>query len=132
MGRLLRKKSPIKKRKSDEETSSSSAVSDNTTAESQMSSSVSSSDESRKKQTVPTKKPLSIIKPAPVPQSNTFVNKSLQFLREAKAELRKVTWPSRTQTMGSTAVVIIIVMIISIFLGVVDIALSSLVHAVLG
>ncbi|HAO22037.1 MAG TPA: preprotein translocase subunit SecE [Desulfobacteraceae bacterium] len=60
------------------------------------------------------------------------MSKSTQFLREVKAELKKVTWPSRKQTLGSTVIVIVLVMMISLFLGVVDIALSSLVHVVLG
>ena len=44
------------------------------------------------------------------------LQKSLQFLREVKVELNKVTWPTRKQTIGSTLVVIILVMIISFFL----------------
>jgi len=55
----------------------------------------------------------------------------LQFLREVKIELKKVTWPSRKQAVGSTVVVIILVIIISLFLSVVDIGLSSLVRVVL-
>ena len=42
-----------------------------------------------------------------------------------KVELKKVTWPSRQQTLGSTVVVLILVMIISLFLGLSDIALSG-------
>ena len=60
-----------------------------------------------------------------------LLQKSLQFLREVKIELKKVTWPTRKQTIGSTVVVIIIVMIISFFLGIVDIGLSSLIGVVL-
>jgi len=59
------------------------------------------------------------------------LKKSIQFLREVKVELKKVTWPSRKQTIGSTLVVIILVMIISAFLGLVDMGLSSLVRVVL-
>ena len=59
------------------------------------------------------------------------LQKSLQFLREVKVELKKVTWPTRKQTIGSTLVVIILVMIISFFLGIVDIGLSSLIGVVL-
>ena len=58
-------------------------------------------------------------------------HRSIQFLREVKVELKKVTWPSRKQTLGSTVVVIILVMIISFFLGAVDIGLSSLVKVIL-
>jgi preprotein translocase subunit SecE len=59
------------------------------------------------------------------------LQKSLQFLREVKIELKKVTWPTRKQTIGSTVVVIILVMIISFFLGIVDIGLSSLIDVAL-
>ena len=59
------------------------------------------------------------------------LQKSLQFLREVKVELNKVTWPTRKQTIGSTLVVIILVIIISFFLGIVDIGLSSLIGVVL-
>ena len=64
------------------------------------------------------------------PRDNIFT-KSAQFLREVKVELKKVTWPSRKQTIGSTAVVIALVMIISLFLGVVDFGISSLIRIVL-
>ncbi len=60
-----------------------------------------------------------------------ILHKGLQFLREVKVELKKVTWPSRKQTLGSTLVVIIMVMIISLFLGVVDVGLSGIIRAVL-
>jgi preprotein translocase subunit SecE len=48
-----------------------------------------------------------------------------------KVELKKVTWPTRKQAIGSTVVVIVVVMIVSLFLGVVDMGLSSIVRAVL-
>jgi len=60
-----------------------------------------------------------------------FFHSSIQFLREVKIELKKVTWPSRKQTIGSTAVVIALVLLISLFLGFVDIGLSNLIRAVL-
>ena len=59
------------------------------------------------------------------------IDKGLQFLREVKVELKKVVWPTRKQTIGSTVVVLILVMIISVFLGMVDIGLSSLIRVVL-
>ena len=64
------------------------------------------------------------------PKSN-FFHLSIQFLREVKIELKKVTWPTRKQTIGSTVVVVVLVLIISLFLGVVDIGLSNLIRAVL-
>jgi preprotein translocase subunit SecE len=79
------------------------------------------------------KKPVRAAKKAPqaARTEKNFLEKSVQFLREVKIELKKVTWPTRKQTVGSTVVVIILVMIISFFLGAVDMGLSSLVRVVL-
>ena len=77
------------------------------------------------------KKTGGVDKPKTVARDDNFLQKSMQFLREVKIELKKVTWPTRKQTMGSTMVVIILVAIISLFLGMVDLGLSSLVRVVL-
>lgn len=55
----------------------------------------------------------------------------IQFLREVKVELSRVTWPSRKQTIGTTAVVIVFVFVIALFLGAVDFGLTSLVRLIL-
>ncbi|MBS3757352.1 MAG: preprotein translocase subunit SecE [Desulfobacterales bacterium] len=55
----------------------------------------------------------------------------IQFLREVKIELSKVTWPGRKQTIGSTIVVIVFVFLIALFLGAADIVLSSLMRLIL-
>jgi len=77
------------------------------------------------------KKPAAVSRPAPSKPKDSFIARSVQFLREVKVELKKVTWPSRKQTVGSTVVVLILVTIIAFFLGAVDIGLSSLVKVVL-
>ncbi len=61
---------------------------------------------------------------------NVF-QRAMQFLREVQAELRKVVWPNRRQTAGSTVVVIVLVFIVAAFLGLVDVTLSKLVQVVL-
>jgi preprotein translocase subunit SecE len=61
-----------------------------------------------------------------------IIQKVTQFLKDAKVELKKVVWPTPKQTMASTAVVIIIVFIVSIYLGIVDFALAKLVKFILG
>jgi preprotein translocase subunit SecE len=71
------------------------------------------------------------IKPSGRSLQPAFLVKTTQFLREVKIELKKVTWPSRKETLASTAVVIILVIIISSFLGLVDMGLSSLIRLVL-
>ena len=60
------------------------------------------------------------------------IERSRVFLSEAKQELKKVTWPTRQQTMSSTWVVIVFVFLISIFLGLVDFGLSRAVKYLIG
>ena len=60
------------------------------------------------------------------------MQKKIQFIKEAKIELKKVTWPTPKQTLASTAVVIIIVFIVAIYLGLVDYVLAKLVKFILG
>ena len=54
-----------------------------------------------------------------------------QFLREVRTELKKVTWPSRKDTLSGTLVVLVAVFIIATFLGIVDSGLSNLIKALL-
>ncbi len=54
-----------------------------------------------------------------------------QFLREVKQELKKVTWPTRRDALSGTAVVLVAVFVIAVFLGIVDSGLSNLVRALL-
>ena len=42
------------------------------------------------------------------------------FLGEVKAEVKKVVFPSRAETIGSTGVVIVFVLILGIFLSFMD------------
>lgn len=66
----------------------------------------------------------------PVSDPN-FFQRSVEFFREVKVELKKVTWPTRKQTTGTTVVVIIFVFIVAAFLGLFDFGLSKLVQVVL-
>ena len=59
------------------------------------------------------------------------VQKAVEFLKEVKVELKKVTWPTRKQTTGTTIVVIIFVFVVAAFLGLFDLGLSKLVQVVL-
>ena len=55
-----------------------------------------------------------------------------QFLSESKAELKKVTWPTRKQAVASTAVVIVVVAIVALFLSLVDLGLTKIIKLILG
>lgn len=56
----------------------------------------------------------------------------MQFLREVRAELGHVSWPTRDATVTSTVVVLITVVLIGAFLGGLDIGLSRLVGFLVG
>jgi len=60
-----------------------------------------------------------------------MVDKIKEFFREVKIEIKKVVYPSREELMGSTWVVIITAIVISVFLGIVDLGLSKIVKAAL-
>lgn len=124
MGRLQRKKPASKKKdkKKNVDVVTSSHPKDNVATE-KVALVVGSSRVVKRKQALPQKKPASWTR-----QDENYLHKALQFLREVKIELKKVTWPTRKQATGSTIVVIILVMIIALFLGAVDIGLSSLVR----
>ncbi|MBW1616341.1 MAG: preprotein translocase subunit SecE [Deltaproteobacteria bacterium] len=62
---------------------------------------------------------------------DTIFQKAIRFLTEAKVELKKVVWPSKKQTGGSTLVVVILVAIIGLFLGLTDSLLSFFVRIIL-
>jgi len=59
------------------------------------------------------------------------IRKIIQFLKEVRQELKRVTWPSRKEMLAGTAVVLVIVFIVAFFLGLVDAGLSRVVKMVL-
>jgi preprotein translocase subunit SecE len=53
------------------------------------------------------------------------------FLREVHAEFRKIVWPPKKTTTGLTGFVILLVIVLSLYLGSVDLLLGKLVSTVL-
>nr|WP_232619348.1 preprotein translocase subunit SecE [Acetomicrobium sp. S15 = DSM 107314] len=49
----------------------------------------------------------------------------MAFIREARAELKKVTWPSRQQVWYSTLIVIGVTLLVAAYLGVIDVVLTA-------
>jgi preprotein translocase subunit SecE len=133
MGRIIRKKTTSKKKTKNLSTDpTSSPVSSIDVSKNRVAKSAGPSGDAMIKKIIPImKKSPSGTKVVAGKQKKSIVDKSMQFLREVKIELKKVTWPSRKQTIGSTAVVIILVIIISLFLGMVDFGLSSLIRVIL-
>lgn len=56
-----------------------------------------------------------------------MIERIKQFFREVKIETGKVVYPNRDELMGSTVIVIVTVMIVSMFLGIVDLSLTKLI-----
>jgi preprotein translocase subunit SecE len=134
MGRIQRKKAPgSKKKKKQKVTAKAFAkIRAESPASTQKAALAETSEKgAKKKSEVPQKKTQAAPSVAAGMPKTNFLNAAIQFLREVKVELKKVTWPSRKQTIGSTVVVIALVMLISLFLGVVDIGLSNLIRIVL-
>jgi preprotein translocase subunit SecE len=50
-----------------------------------------------------------------------------RYFRESRIELRKVTWPSREQTVNLTLVVVVVCVVIALFLGGIDYVFASLI-----
>jgi preprotein translocase subunit SecE len=57
-------------------------------------------------------------------------NKIISFFSETKQELKKVTWPTRHELMGSTGVVIVTTLILAAFIGFVDFILSQILQRI--
>lgn len=53
------------------------------------------------------------------------------FFKEVKVELKKVVFPSREEVIGSTKVVVVLVLIIAVFLGMIDFILSKFIGMVI-
>ncbi len=53
-----------------------------------------------------------------------FINSIVTYLRETRAELRKVNWPSREETVRLTQIVLIVTVSMAIFLWLMDVLFS--------
>ncbi len=60
------------------------------------------------------------------------MEKIKKFLKEVLAELRKVTWPTKDELVGSTIVTIVVSLIVAIFIGIVDRILALGIRAIFG
>lgn len=60
-----------------------------------------------------------------VARVQTLWGSTVQFLKEVRVELKKVTWPGRNEIIGSTAVVIVASFAVAFFLGFVDLLLQK-------
>ncbi len=54
-----------------------------------------------------------------------------QFYEEVKSEFGKIAWPDKKHTISSTGVVVVLVCLISLYLGGVDLILGKLISLVI-
>ncbi|HET9929011.1 MAG TPA: preprotein translocase subunit SecE [Rubrobacter sp.] len=64
------------------------------------------------------------------PQKSGFLAGPRRFTRDVRSELRRVSWPDRDQLRQSTAVVLIIVIVLALYIAAVDVVFQSLVRLV--
>ena len=54
--------------------------------------------------------------------------KQFKIVGDVFSELKKVTWPSKEETVRLTAVVVIISLIISVYIGIIDFLLAKVLN----
>jgi preprotein translocase subunit SecE len=56
------------------------------------------------------------------------MNKISQFLKEVRQEVRKVTWPTKAETIRYSVMVIVASLIVAMYLGGVDYVVANLIE----
>ena len=62
----------------------------------------------------------------PVSKKPGFFARLKNFWKETKSEVKKVVWPTSSQVLNNTLIVIAVVIIAAVFIGVVDAAFKGL------
>ena len=60
------------------------------------------------------------------------MNKAINFLKQSVGELKKSTWLSRQEVIQSTILVIIVVALVSAYVGIIDLGLTQVLSAIIG
>ncbi len=63
--------------------------------------------------------------PASAPRPKEQRTKPRQFLREVRAEMRKVNWPTRAETTNYSIIVLITIVVLTALIAVVDFGLAK-------
>jgi preprotein translocase subunit SecE len=64
-------------------------------------------------------------------EKGQWIGQIKDFFREVRIELKKVTWPSRKETIAATVMVIALSVLIAFFLGLLDVGLAKAVGTIL-
>lgn len=60
------------------------------------------------------------------------MTKITDYLKETKAELAHVNWPTRAQTIGFTVLVVVISALVAYLLGLFDFAFARIISSIIG
>ena len=63
--------------------------------------------------------------------SSFSLSRAKEFTAEVKSEFKKIVWPDKKVTISSTGVVIVLVFLVSVYLGAVDLFIGKLVSYIL-
>ena len=65
-------------------------------------------------------------------QKELVLKKIFNFLKESRAELKKVNWPSKEEVLTSTRVVIISILVIAAVIALMDYLIKTVVFSIIG
>ena len=71
-------------------------------------------------------------KPTKVVEKSKQPNRITRWWRETVGELRKVSWPTTEDAWRLTKIVLIVMAVMSLFLGLLDFVFASLIRIILG
>ncbi len=72
-----------------------------------------------------------VARPLPARQGPSVVERITRYFREVRAEMAKVDWPSRRELTAMTAVVVVVLLAMSLYLGAWDALFTWLFQRVL-
>ena len=55
-----------------------------------------------------------------------IISKPINFVKEVRVQLTKVSWPTREELIGATVVVIVSIFLAATFIGIVDLIFSRI------
>ena len=60
----------------------------------------------------------------------SILAKPVNFLKEVRSELSKVSWSTKQELLASTGLVIVVTVLMTVFIGIVDLGLSKFLSAI--
>jgi preprotein translocase subunit SecE len=60
-----------------------------------------------------------------------FIQQLRTFFQDVSAEFKRVSWPTRQATLQSTGIVLVVTLVVALFLGLVDLGLTSAIQTII-